>query len=1022
MATMMALPAVGQTEEAHTVIDRIQTAYAEGSITIDEKAINLFYLVTDPSQVDPRFKDPETVLRKDCATPILDEIFLNWEELSVATQALLAPLKYRPDNSSSEWYWGAGVDITVLSNTHFKVHYLDDSDAANSGNDHACSAAYAQGILDAAAVAWDHEVNTLGYHQPLVDADYASDYGSDPDLWGGDGRVDIYIYDGDWSGATVGEINPSGGYWVGFFMVALGVYDDGHPTTSHEFFHLIQYYYDRSQGSFWKEATCTWMQDDVFHDINDRVVQRVNNFLHDPQIPLDDTSGSHEYYACLWPIFLESHQGIDIMKEIWIDASERSSNGIVGDDTYDATERILNNYGDDLRSAFEVFITKNYNQSIYPDGVDYNTVYIEQSFTLSPTVRTTNEITVFIDHMASRYAKMVPDAALADETLLVVEARDMASIDKRAVIIVKDGSTYTEYQAGGGPVTIADFGTVDEVVLALGNASTTDDNTEFRFEAWINEPPVVICQDIFREADENCEATATAADFDGGTYDPDGDAFTLDISPAGPFPLGDTVVTLTATDSNGISDSCTALITVIDLTLPVVSCPADVTVECVTGGGVPADDPQLADFFAGFSATDNCDDELEVLNNAPSFFEGPCGSNGGITGVEWIAFDDAGNSATCMAAVRVIDTTAPEISVTVEPQVLWPPNHKMVEVVYTVTVSDICDPDPTWVLVDIVSDEPEDDNGDGNTEPDIQDADFGTPDNVVSLRAERDGRQDGRVYTATFAVTDCSGNSSQTTCDVFVPHSANDFAVFVSTGELPDPNDGCSFMVSGASIWGDLVPAEMSGGPGAGGEMNFVEPVSAFITNTAGYVVPEAFYLKDVDFDNHKDVLVGFDPVAVADLVAISAIEDGDPALVLEISEGNFIVLDLTKAEETDLDLAGMIGDLRIQGAPSEELVLSDTRAETVREAGLIGAAPNPFNPSTKISYYIPDSRHVELAIFDISGRRVARLVSQTMSAGEHSVMWNGQDTAGNRVASGVYFYRLTAGRLVETKRMIMVK
>jgi hypothetical protein len=481
-------------------------------------------------------------------------------------------------------------------------------------------------------------------------------------------------------------------------------------------------------------------------------------------------------------------------------------------------------------------------------------------------------------------------------------------------------------------------------------------------------------------------------------------------------------VTLVVTDEHGTADSCTAIVTVIDTTPPEVTCPADIEVECTVAGGVLYDDPQLTDFFDAFMATDNCDDDLDIVNDAPWLFAGPCEANGGVTTVIWTATDDAGNAASCSANVTVVDTYPPQISVTVAPQVLWPPNHKMVEVEYTVTVSDICDDDPQWVLVDIVSDEPDDDNGDGNTEPDIQDADFGTPDSVVSLRAERDGRQDGRVYTATFEVTDCSGNTAQTTCDVFVPHSANDFALILSNGDLPDPNADCSFMVSGASIWGDIVPAALNGGAGAGGEMNFVEPVSAFITNTAGYVVPEAFYLKDVDFDDHADVLVGFDPVAVANLVAISTIEDGDPVLVLEISEDSFIVLDLDKAQPTDLDLGEMIGDLRVQGIPTDELVREETQSEPVREAGLIGAAPNPFNPSTKISYYIPDARHVELAIFDLSGRRVARLVSQTMSAGEHAVMWYGKDAAGGPVASGVYFYKLTAGSLVETKRMILIK
>jgi hypothetical protein len=356
--------------------------------------------------------------------------------------------------------------------------------------------------------------------------------------------------------------------------------------------------------------------------------------------------------------------------------------------------------------------------------------------------------------------------------------------------------------------------------------------------------------------------------------------------------------------------------------------------------------------------------------------------------------------------------------VTVDPEVLWPPNHKMVEVEYTVTVSDICDDDPQWVLVSLVSDEPDNGRGDGDTVNDIQDADFGTPDYLVSLRSERSGAEDGRVYTATFEVTDCNGNSTETTSNVYVPHSASDFVTVMISGNLPGSGNGAAFMISGATLFEDEVPAEVNGDFSQ--DINFVDPVSAFMTNTAGVVRPNAFFIKDVDFDEFNDVLVGFDVDELAELIAISTPEDGDPVLVLEVGVEHFIVLDLSRVQETDLDLRALIDELRDQGVVEEQLVQEDTT--TYREAGLIGAAPNPFNPSTKISYYMPDTRHVELAIFDISGRRIARLVSQTVEAGEHSVMWYGKDSAGGQVASGVYFYRLTAGTLVETKRMILVK
>jgi hypothetical protein len=304
------------------------------------------------------------------------------------------------------------------------------------------------------------------------------------------------------------------------------------------------------------------------------------------------------------------------------------------------------------------------------------------------------------------------------------------------------------------------------------------------------------------------------------------------------------------------------------------------------------------------------------------------------------------------------------------------------------------------VLVSVVSDEPDNGRGDGNTINDIQDADLGTPDNFVSLRSERSGAEDGRVYTATFEAMDCSGNTTETTANVYVPHSASDFVTILSGGGLPGSDSGSAFMISGASLWGEDVPVEINGNDGFGGEMNFVDPVSAFITNTAGFVRPNAFYLKDVDSDGHADVLVGFDPDELENLIAISTPEDGDPAMVLEIGIESFLVLELVKAEETDLDLPGIIDDLRGQGSVSEPLVQDDFGAPRI--AKLIGAAPNPFNPATTISYYIPDTRHVELAIFDISGRRISRLVSQTMAPGEHSVMWHGTDSRGSRVDSGV--------------------
>jgi hypothetical protein len=92
------------------------------------------------------------------------------------------------------------------------------------------------------------------------------------------------------------------------------------------------------------------------------------------------------------------------------------------------------------------------------------------------------------------------------------------------------------------------------------------------------------------------------------------------------------------------------------------------------------------------------------------------------------------------------------------------------------------------------------------------------------------------------------------------------------------------------------------------------------------------------------------------------------------------------------------------------------------QHAALAQNAPNPFNPVTTIRFDLPDSRHVRLEVFSMEGRRVAVLVDQTMPPGQLAVMWDGKDTRGRPVASGTYFYRLTAGDFSATHRMLLTR
>jgi len=96
--------------------------------------------------------------------------------------------------------------------------------------------------------------------------------------------------------------------------------------------------------------------------------------------------------------------------------------------------------------------------------------------------------------------------------------------------------------------------------------------------------------------------------------------------------------------------------------------------------------------------------------------------------------------------------------------------------------------------------------------------------------------------------------------------------------------------------------------------------------------------------------------------------------------------------------------------------------ADLPSAASLSQNRPNPFNPSTSISFSLAREGGVSLAVFDLRGRLVKVLARGILPAGGHAVAWDGTDARGRRAASGVYVYRLSAGGTVLTRKMVLVK
>ena len=161
-----------------------------------------------------------------------------------------------------------------------------------------------------------------------------------------------------------------------------------------------------------------------------------------------------------------------------------------------------------------------------------------------------------------------------------------------------------------------------------------------------NREPVARCQDVTVSAGFGCLGDATPDDVDDGSYDPDGDMLDFMLEPPGPYPLSDTDVTLIVSDGF-LSDSCTAVVTVIDDTPPDLTCPADLWLEC------PADTDPLATGTA--TAVDNCGSSFFGYDDFPV---ASCGDTGSLDR-QWFAGDPSGNTTTCNQMITVLDTIPP---------------------------------------------------------------------------------------------------------------------------------------------------------------------------------------------------------------------------------------------------------------------------------------------------------------------------------------------------------------------------
>ena len=205
-------------------------------------------------------------------------------------------------------------------------------------------------------------------------------------------------------------------------------------------------------------------------------------------------------------------------------------------------------------------------------------------------------------------------------------------------------------------------------------------------------------------------------------------------------------------------------------------------------------------------------------------------------------------------------------------------------------------------------------------------------------------------------------------------------------------------------------------------------------------VVPTGISYPIIITDIDGDVSVGDELVAYADGQIVGATRIADLSAPIVISAwGGY--------HEFGIDLEGYaVGDaidLRLYSAQTgEEMKVDMNLDNTEYGIGILSSGtvevmdmlavpeeyhltqnyPNPFNPTTTISFSIPSEGHVQVSVYDITGRLITSLVDGNLSEGYHDVIWDGTDMFGSNVSAGLYIYSLQTEGVSLTRKMVLMK
>lgn len=481
--------------------DALTRALARGDVTRGQYALERAASLFDLRSVRARFGSVQRV-DPHLATIVLRDLVASVHELDGVDKARALAVLARPDDGASDPFGdGYSVASEVGCTTHICLHWvesttdappLEDADASGRPDWVEVNA----GVLEQV---WTTEVTTYGYRAPKSDITSSNS--------GPDGRIDVYLADiGDdhlFGYCFTDDPNAINNNFPPYDVSAYCVLDNDfsaaqfgpgasgltglRATAAHEFFHAVQFAYDVLDDAWFMESTATWIEDEVFDNVNQNRDYLSTSSLRRGFVPVDfgDTRRFFLYGNWIFIRFLTEYFGRrtnadpTTVRDAWEWAD--GSSGAPDYYSMQALERAARERDKELQDAFADFGAFNLApRRFYEEGGAYPTPLIDRSFALSASRSDTGWWSITTDHMTNRYFVFRPRTGIPRTSTLrlLVDATARSTMPKAtAVVFRKNGAVRYSLirldRRGDGARSVPfGRGVVKRVVLVLTNAST----------------------------------------------------------------------------------------------------------------------------------------------------------------------------------------------------------------------------------------------------------------------------------------------------------------------------------------------------------------------------------------------------------------------------------------------------------------------------------------------------------------------------------------------------------------------